>query len=131
MSRVTDTDHGAKALLRRSRTTTKVTAGIMNPVAQEHHRKSGINIGWLAVIHEFGNDKIRRSAFVRDTVDQDKAAIEKVMKKVVAAIARGRSPRQAVNRLGTYLYRAMRRRCPVDTGQLRASIQSTVEVRRG
>ena len=145
--KIKDTDKGLKKLLRkwRLKKSPKVKVGVLGG----DRKNDQINNVQLAIIHEFGTDKIPKRSFIRDSVDQNKDKIQKVISREAKAIADEKyNTSVAMERLGLYIVGVIKKRIStgippaleentikrkgssiplIDTGQLRNSITHEVK----
>lgn len=157
MSKITDTDRGAKALLKsvgalaKSKRTVRV--GILSdaPKKEREGATGKLSLLEVAAIHEFGAPAagIPARSFIRATIDEHQADIEKLQRVLLAKVVAGQlTEEQALQMIGAKVAGWCKARIAagidpplapetvkrkksskplVDTGQLRASITHAVE----
>ena len=157
MSKVTDTDRGAKAMLERLRALAEskrtVRVGVLSDAPKKSREGDSGKLSLLevAVIHEFGAPAaaIPARSFIRATIDEKRAEIEKLQRVLGAQVATGKlAEEQALSALGAKVAGWIQARIAegidpplsaatvakkksskplIDTGQLRSSITHVVE----
>lgn len=147
--KVTDTDHGAAALLARVRELSggkRVRVGILT---DEPKKAAALTLLEVAVVHEFGGGHVPQRSFIRATIDAHKADIERLQFALAKQVLAGTiTPDQALQQLGARVASWMQTRISdgiapalkdatvkakgsstplVDTGQLFASVTWAVD----
>ena len=103
-----------------------VSVGVHEDEAAQPH-PSGGTVGEVAGVVEFGSEGVAPTAFVRATVDNAEAEIERELADAAEDVARGRAPsRHAFAQIGERLTQKIRGRVPVATGTLRDAISARV-----
>lgn len=150
-TRITDTDHGAKALAARIAKMKKgqVDVGIFadQGSAQKNKASAGLTVLDVASFHEFGLGVPERS-FLRGYVDENKQRVRGMIKALAAQVDQGKLTQEmALERLGMTIVGEIQKRISqgipppnapatiarkgsstplIDTGQLRSSITHKV-----
>jgi len=149
---VRERDRGADALMRRMRQQANVRVGVMGQEASAGHA-GGLTVVDVASFHEFGLGHNPPRSFIAGYVDENKATIEKRIRKAAELIAKGADVKQTLDRFGLLLVGEIQERMVslppplkpetirrkgssatlIDTGQLRSSVthETRVERRRG
>ena len=100
------TDHGAKALFATIRATRglSVRVGVIGDRALEIHEGTDLTIGDIANAHEFGVGHVPERSWLRETIDANKARIQKGLQRQAALVASGKmTPRLALGRTGAFI----------------------------
>jgi len=142
---IRDTDHGAKALLKKVRRAGSVKVGVMGSEAGEKH--GDLTVADIATFHEFGLGNPKRS-FIADYVDEGVSDIEAKIRSAAERVIRGSTIERELSILGLYIQGEIQKRMSagippplkpatiarkgsstplIDTGQLRSSITYEVE----
>jgi hypothetical protein len=108
---VTDTDHGAKALLKRLAERARVTVGVHEDEGSAEHSGGGGTIAEVMGRHELGLGVPRRS-FVADYVDENRDELRGKLRTIGRAVIDGKvsSVEQALDRFGLLQVGEMQRR---------------------
>lgn len=155
-TRVTDTDRGAKALMQRLRalasSSRRVRVGILSdsPKKAREGAAGKLSLVEVAALHEFGAPEanIPQRSFIRATMDERKADIERLLVVVATRVAKGElTEEQGLQQVGAKVAGWIKARIAqgiapplaestvaakgssmplVDTGQLRSSITHAV-----
>lgn len=155
MATVRDTDRGyakrRKAILEAGAGPTVTYVGVLGAKADKEHADSGLTVGELATLHEFGLGVPERS-FLRAWFDQDREKIVEALRAAHKQVLLGKlTPRRAAEILGMRFagqvqqfisdgrvkpplteqtIKKKQSSVPlIDTGQLRSSISYIVETR--
>lgn len=103
----------------------QVRVGILPREAEQPHPNSGLTIGEIAAIHEFGLGHVPERSFVRDFVDEQEDAIKFLMSSLVSQYAEGKlTMPQACAKLGEFLAEGMKAR--MDEGIAPALLDATI-----
>jgi hypothetical protein len=147
---ITVKDHGAIAMLSRLLEGGALKVGVLAEDAAEQHEDedgepSGLTVGEIAEIHEFGLGSVPRRSFLAGWADEEADKIKTVITRGGQALARGKlsSIDQLLEQIGTWAVGSIQARMAtsipppnapltikrkgssvtlIDTGQLRASI---------
>jgi len=155
-TRVTDTDRGAKALMQRLRglaaSSRRVRVGILSdaPKKEREGATGKLSLAEVAALHEFGAPEagIPQRSFIRATLDERKADIERLLVAVATRVAKGElTEEQGLQQVGAKVAGWVKARIAqgiapalaestvaakgsstplIDTGQLRSSITHAV-----
>jgi len=150
-AKVSDRDRGAKKLLARMREKASLTVGIHKDAGSASY-DSGATIAEVASYHELGLGVPRRS-FIADWADENRSKHETELRKIGRAVLKGtiKSERQGLERFGALAKAQVQQRIVsgiepalepetidrkgsstplIDTGRLKASIDTKVESRK-
>jgi hypothetical protein len=96
-------DRGAKKLIARvKKGSPQLKVGILGDQAAAAHKDAdGATVGEVGEAHEFGLGNVPERSFIRAYVDENKARLAELTKRVATAVAQGKmSAEQGMNLLG-------------------------------
>lgn len=105
MTKITDRDKGAKALMKRLQAAaerSRVTVGVHEEDGSAKHSGSDATIAEVMSFHELGLGVPRRS-FIADWFDEDEEKNKAAFRKIGAGVFAGKfTPEQGLDRFGVY-----------------------------
>lgn len=108
----------------------RLSVGVQPADAERAHADSGITIGELAALEEFGSARTVEHAMIRGWVDENRDRIQRQLAAAVKQVLRGDrdAVRTSLEQLAREFADGVRARTPVgETGTLQAAMTGVVE----